>query len=401
MEYKFNTIPEAIEDIANGKFVVVMDDEDRENEGDLICSAELCTPDMINFMATKARGLICTPLTRQRARELELHDMVSSNTSLHNTRFTVSVDYLHDTTTGISTADRAKTVRAIADPNTKPTDLGRPGHIFPIEAVEGGVLRRAGHTEAVVDLMRLAGLKPIGVLCEVMNEDGTMARRANLMQFVADHELKIITVQELIAYRLSSEKLIRRVAEAKMPTDYGVFDVMVYQNVVDGKEHVALKMGNINPDDSTLVRAHSECLTGDIFGSLRCDCGPQLHAAMKKIGEVGQGVVLYMRQEGRGIGLINKLKAYKLQENGLDTVEANEELGFKSDLRDYGIGAQMLVDLGVRKMRLLTNNPRKIVGLSSYGLEVVERVPIEVPPNSQNEGYLRTKQSKMGHLLHL
>ncbi len=401
MEYKFNTIPEAIEDIANGKFVVVMDDEDRENEGDLICSAELCTPDMINFMATKARGLICTPLTRQRARELELHDMVSSNTSLHNTRFTVSVDYLHDTTTGISTADRAKTVRAIADPNTKPTDLGRPGHIFPIEAVEGGVLRRAGHTEAVVDLMRLAGLKPIGVLCEVMNEDGTMARRAHLMQFVADHELKIITVQELIAYRLSSEKLIRRVAEAKMPTEYGVFDVMVYQNIVDGKEHVALRMGTINPDDSTLVRAHSECLTGDIFGSLRCDCGPQLHAAMKKIGEVGRGVVLYMRQEGRGIGLINKLKAYKLQENGLDTVEANEELGFKSDLRDYGIGAQMLVDLGVRKMRLLTNNPRKIVGLSSYGLEVVERVPIEVPPNSQNEGYLRTKQSKMGHLLHL
>jgi 3,4-dihydroxy 2-butanone 4-phosphate synthase/GTP cyclohydrolase II len=395
-----HTIEEAIHDLASGKMIIVVDDEDRENEGDIVCASQFCTPEMINFMATKARGLICVSITEQRARELRLATMVESNTALHGTKFTVSVDYIHGTTSGISTFDRAVTVRAMADSETKPEDLGRPGHIFPLMAVEEGVLRRAGHTEAVIDLMRLANLKPSGALCEILNEDGTMARLPELLKFAEEHDLKIISVKDLIAYRLKRDHLIKHLAEAQLPSDYGTFTIKVYQNIVDGKEHVALVKGTWEEDEAVLVRVHSECLTGDIFGSLRCDCGPQLHAALKQIEEAGKGVLLYMRQEGRGIGLANKLKAYALQEKGMDTVQANEELGFKPDLRDYGIGAQILVDVGVRKMRLLTNNPKKIVGLESYGLEMVERVGLDIEPNSHNHHYLETKKSKMGHLLH-
>lgn len=398
---KFNTIPEALEEIRKGRMVVVLDDEDRENEGDLVCAAELCTPDMINFMASKARGLICVSVSEERARELELKPMVRDNTALHGTKFTESVDYLHGTTSGISTADRAATVRAMADEATKPSDLGRPGHIFPLIAFSGGVLRRAGHTEAVVDLMALSGLKPCGVLCEILNEDGTMARMPELMEFAQQHSLKIITVKELIAWRFQQDKLVEKVAEAVLPTEFGDFTINVYQNMVDGKEHVALVCGNITPDEPVLVRVHSECLTGDTFGSMRCDCRSQLHAALEQISKAGKGVLLYMRQEGRGIGLVNKIKAYALQDTGMDTVEANLHLGFQPDPRDYGIGAQILADIGVRKMLLLTNNPRKRVGLQSYGLEVVERVAIEMPPNENNEQYLRTKKSKLGHLLNL
>lgn len=395
----FNTIPEALDELKNGRMIIVLDDEDRENEGDLICASELCTPEMINFMATEGRGLVCVSITPERAQELELDSMVRSNTALHGTKFTVSVDYLHNTSSGISTFDRAATVRSLADPATKPSDLGRPGHIFPLVAAAEGVLRRAGHTEATVDLMRLAGLKPCGVLCEILDDDGTMKRRDALIEFAKKHSMKIITVKDLIAYRLQTDRLVKKIAEAEMPTDAGEFKIVGYQNVVDGKEHVALVKGSWEEGEPILVRVHSECLTGDVFHSMRCDCGLQLDAAMKQINEAGKGVLLYMRQEGRGIGLLNKLRAYALQEQGMDTVQANEALGFLPDARDYGIGAQILVDLGVRKMRLLTNNPTKRVGIESFGLEVVERVPIEVPHNDRNIDYLRTKKTKMGHLL--
>ncbi len=397
-----NTIDEAIKDLVSGKMIIVMDDEDRENEGDLFAAAELCTPETINFMATNAKGLICVAITEERAKELELNKMVDHSSAPHGTNFTVSVDYLHGTTTGISAFDRAATVRALTNKATKPGDLGRPGHIFPLIAVKEGVLRRAGHTEATCDIMRLSGLKPCGVLCEIINEDGSMARRDDLGKFAEKYNLKIITVKDLIAYRIASEKFVQFQASAKLPSIYGgEFEIKAYSNIVDGKEHVALVMGHWEKDEAVLVRVHSECLTGDVFGSLRCDCGPQLHKAMEMISEEGKGVVLYMRQEGRDIGLINKIKAYALQEQGLDTVEANEELGFKPDPRDYGIGAQILVDLGVKKMRLITNNPTKRVGLASYGLEITECVPIEIEPNSINKDYLLTKKLKMGHHLHL
>ncbi len=394
-----DSIETALEALRAGKCIIVVDDEDRENEGDLIASAELCSEEVINFMATEARGLICVSVTGDRARELDLPLMVNDNTALHGTRFTISVDYVHGTASGISVADRTATVRAMADPGTKPSDLGRPGHIFPLIAVDGGVLRRAGHTEAVVDLMQLAGLRPTGVLCEILNVDGTMARMPDLQAFAQTHNLPIITVQDLIAYRRRTEQLVQMVAEAKLPSDYGDFTLKVFENTVDGKDHVAIIKGDIQPDQPVLVRVHSECLTGDIFGSRRCDCGPQLHAALAMIEQEQQGVVLYMRQEGRGIGLVNKIKAYALQEQGLDTVEANTTLGFQPDPRDYGIGAQILYDLGVRKMRLITNNPKKRVGLQSYGLEVVELVSLEMPSNEDNLRYLETKRDKMGHLL--
>ena len=394
-----DTIETALEALRAGRCIIVVDDEDRENEGDVIASAELCSEEVINFMATQARGLICVSIDGERARELDLPLMVNDNTALHGTRFTISVDYVHGTASGISVADRTATVRAMADPATKPSDLGRPGHIFPLIAVDGGVLRRAGHTEAVVDLMKLAGLRPTGVLCEILNADGTMARMPDLRAFALQHGLPMITVQDLIAYRRRTEALVRMVAEAKLPSDHGDFVLKVYENVVDGKEHVAIIKGNITSETPVLVRVHSECLTGDIFGSRRCDCGPQLHTALDMIESEGQGVVLYMRQEGRGIGLVNKIKAYALQEQGLDTVEANATLGFQPDPRDYGIGAQILYDLGVRKMRLMTNNPKKRVGLQSYGLEVVELVPLEMDANKDNQRYLETKRDKMGHLL--
>jgi 3,4-dihydroxy 2-butanone 4-phosphate synthase/GTP cyclohydrolase II len=400
MEFKLNTIDEALNDLASGKMIIVMDDEDRENEGDLIASSELCTPETINFMASKAKGLICVSISEERAKELELEPMVNNNSSLHETRFTVSVDYAYGTSTGISAFDRAATVRALARKDTKPSDLLRPGHIFPLVSHNEGVLRRAGHTEGTVDLMRLAGLMPSGVLCEIINEDGTMARLPELVEFSKIHNLKIITIKDLIAYRLKSEILVEIVAEAKLPTDYGDFNILVFANKVDKLEHVALYFGDIKNNDSTLVRVHSECLTGDVFGSQRCDCGEQLQASLQLIAENGSGVLLYMRQEGRGIGLVNKIKAYALQENGLDTVEANHHLGFASDPRDYGIGAQMLLKLGVNKMKLITNNPKKRVGLESYGLEVVELVPMEIEPNKHNKVYLSTKKNKMGHFLH-
>ncbi|MCX7879193.1 MAG: bifunctional 3,4-dihydroxy-2-butanone-4-phosphate synthase/GTP cyclohydrolase II [Ignavibacteria bacterium] len=394
-----NTIEEALKDLASGKMVIVVDDEDRENEGDLLAASELCTPEIINFMATYARGLICVAITEERANELELDTMVRNSTGLHGTNFTVSVDYIHGTTTGISAFDRAKTVRALVNPNTKPTDLARPGHIFPLIAVKEGVLRRAGHTEAAVDLMRLAGLYPSGVLCEIINNDGTMARRDDLEIFAKEHNLKMISVSDLIAYRFKRDKLVKCVAEANLPTKFGEFKIKVYRNIVDNKEHVALIKGDINSDEPVLVRVHSECLTGDVFNSLRCDCGDQLRASLRKISDEGKGVILYMRQEGRDIGLVNKIKAYSLQESGYDTVEANILLGFKPDPRDYGIGAQILADIGIRKMRLLTNNPKKRVGISSYGLEVVELVPIQIEPNDINFDYLLTKKIKLGHIL--
>jgi len=396
---KFNTIDEAIEDIRAGKIVIVVDDEDRENEGDFIMAAEKVTPESVNFMAKYGRGLICVAITENRARELEFEPMVEFNTARHGTAFLVSVDYLKGTTTGISAFDRAATIKAIVDPNSKPSDFAKPGHIFPLQAIEGGVLRRAGHTEAAVDLARLAGLYPAGVLCEIMNDDGTMARVPDLFKIAKKFGLKIITIKDLISYRLKREKLVRKITTTKLPTRYGFFDLHLYESLTDGKVHVALVKGKIDDGDPVLVRVHSECLTGDVFGSFRCDCGEQLHSAMKMIEREGRGVLLYMRQEGRGIGLVNKIKAYRLQDEGKDTVEANEMLGFKPDLRDYGIGAQILVDLGVRKMRLLTNNPKKIVGLAGYGLEVVERVPIEIEPNQVNINYLRTKRDKLGHLI--
>jgi 3,4-dihydroxy 2-butanone 4-phosphate synthase/GTP cyclohydrolase II len=394
-----DSIEEAVTDLRNGKCIIVVDDEDRENEGDLICSAELCTETNINFMASQGKGLICVSVTEQRARELDLPLMVSDNTALHGTRFTVSIDYSHGTTSGISVHDRTATVRAMADQDACPSDFARPGHIFPLIAVNGGVLRRAGHTEAVVDLMTLAGLKPVGVLCEILKDDGSMARVPDLVEMARAHGLKMISVQDLIAYRRRTEQLVIMVAEAKLPSDHGDFVLRVFENRLDGKEHVAIIKGDVSDGTPVLVRVHSECLTGDIFGSRRCDCGPQLHAALEMIEREGRGVVLYMRQEGRGIGLVNKIKAYALQEQGLDTVEANTHLGFPPDPRDYGIGAQILHDLGIRHMRLMTNNPKKRVGLQSHGLEVVDLVPLEIAANEDNQQYLETKRDKMGHLL--
>lgn len=394
----FDPIPEVIEEIQKGRMVIVTDDEDRENEGDLVMAAAKVTPQAVNFMATHGRGLICAPITAERATHLGLQRMVAHNRELHATDFTVSVDATHGTTTGISARDRSATIRALADASSAPGDLRQPGHIFPLQAAEGGVLHRAGHTEAGVDLARLAGLDPSGVICEILNEDGSMARLPDLLKFRKKHGLKICSIRDLIAHRRRSEKLVRREQEITMPTDYGDFRMFLYGTEVDHQHHVALVKGPIDPSKPALVRVHSECLTGDVFGSRRCDCGSQLHRALRQISENGHGVLVYMRQEGRGIGLPAKIHAYKLQEEGLDTVEANKRLGFPPDLREYGTGAQILADLGIRKIRLLTNNPRKVVGLEGYGLEIVERVPIRPKPNAHNARYLKTKKKKLGHL---
>ncbi|MBR9975453.1 MAG: bifunctional 3,4-dihydroxy-2-butanone-4-phosphate synthase/GTP cyclohydrolase II [Bacteroidetes bacterium] len=399
MAHQFNSVDEAIEAIRAGEVIIIVDDEDRENEGDFVCAAELTTPEIVNLMVRHGRGMVCVPLTEERMDALQLGMMVDGNTALHGTNFTVTVDYIHGTSTGISAADRAATIRALADTDTRPTDLARPGHVFPLKAVTGGVLRRAGHTEAAVDLARLAGLQPVGVVCEILKEDGTMARTTELFAIAREFNLKIIAVNQLIEYRVKKEKLVKKEIVTHVPTRYGDFQIHLYTNTLDNKEHLALVRGTIDDGDPVLVRVHSECLTGDTFGSLRCDCKDQLNAAMLMVEREGRGVVLYMRQEGRGIGLSNKLRAYNLQDAGFDTVQANIELGFRDDLRDYGIGAQILADLGVKRMRLLTNNPKKIVGLKSYGLEIVERVPIESLPNEVNDFYLRTKRDKMGHLI--
>jgi 3,4-dihydroxy 2-butanone 4-phosphate synthase/GTP cyclohydrolase II len=395
---EFSTVEEALEDIRAGKMIVVVDDEARENEGDIIMAAEKVDAEAVNFIARHARGLICVALTGERLDMLQLGMMVQENTAKMNTPFTISVDAVHGTTTGISAFDRATTILALVDEKTKPDDLARPGHIFPLRAARGGVLRRAGHTEAAVDLSRMAGLAPAGVLCEILAEDGTMARGAELTAFAEKWGLKMITVFELIEYRRRKEKLVRREAEADLPTRFGNFRLIAYEGTVDGSESVALIRGEPWKEESALVRVHSQCLTGDVFGSLRCDCGDQLSKALEMICEEGSGVFLYIQQEGRGIGLVNKVRAYALQDAGRDTVEANEELGFPADLRDYGIGAQILADIGLHKIRLLTNNPRKIIGLKAYGLEVVERIPIEVQPNLRNVRYLSTKRDKLGHL---
>lgn len=394
----FNTISEAVEDIKAGKLVIVVDDEDRENEGDFITAAQNATPELVNFMATYGKGLICAAITEKRADELELAPMVSQNTSFHETAFTVSIDLLgHGCTTGISAHDRSKTILALANVDTKANDFGRPGHIFPLKAKTGGVLRRSGHTEASVDLARLAGMEPAGVLVEIMNEDGTMARLPQLMEMAKKFGLKIISIKDLIEFRLATESLIEEVERVQMPTKYGAFELIAFTQKNTGTTHLALKKGNWDVDEPVLVRVHSSCLTGDVLGSLRCDCGDQLHHAMQQVERAGKGLILYMNQEGRGIGLINKLKAYKLQEQGYDTVEANLKLGFGMDERDYGIGAQMLRHLGVSKMRLMSNNPRKRAGLNGYGLEIVETVAIEMPANTHNKKYLQTKRDKLGH----
>ncbi|TDX52751.1 bifunctional 3,4-dihydroxy-2-butanone-4-phosphate synthase/GTP cyclohydrolase II [Orenia marismortui] len=395
---KFNTIEEAIEDIKAAKMIVVVDDEDRENEGDLLMAAEHATPESINFMATYGRGLICLPTTKQRLEELSLSQMVEENTDSHETAFTVSIDH-KDTSTGISAFERSKTIQAVVDPKTEPSDLARPGHIFPLMAKEGGVLRRAGHTEAAIDLARLAGSYPAGVICEIMSDDGTMARVPELIEFAQKHNLKIITIEDLIKYRMNKDTLVKRLPEVDLPSKFGNFNVIGYETEIDDKCHLAIIKGDIKDKEDVLVRVHSECLTGDALGSLRCDCRDQLAAALKRIEEEGEGIVLYMRQEGRGIGLANKLRAYHLQDEGRDTVEANRELGFDDDMRDYGIGAQILSDLGLTSIRLMTNNPRKIVGLEGYGLKISERVPHQMEANCVNKRYLSTKREKLGHML--
>jgi 3,4-dihydroxy 2-butanone 4-phosphate synthase/GTP cyclohydrolase II len=397
---KFNTIEEAIDDIKKGKMVILVDDEDRENEGDLTMAAEMVTPEAINFMAKHGRGLICLSLTPDRVEHLQLPMMTTDNTSSFGTAFTISIEAKKGVTTGISAADRATTIKTAISPKAGPEDLARPGHVFPLRAKPGGVLQRAGQTEGSVDLARLAGLTPAGVICEIMNDDGTMSRVPQLVEFAKAHKMKIVTVKDLIAYRVRKESLVRRVAVTKLPTSYGnEFTAILYANDIDRQSHIALVKGDIKPDDEVLVRVHSECLTGDVFGSMRCDCGDQLHNAMQMIDEEGKGVILYMRQEGRGIGIEGKLKAYELQDKGKDTVEANLALGFKADLRDYGVGAQILRDLGVRRIKLLTNNPKKIVGLEGYGLTVVARMPIEMHPHAKNIHYLKVKKNKLGHML--
>jgi 3,4-dihydroxy 2-butanone 4-phosphate synthase/GTP cyclohydrolase II len=395
----FARIEDALEDIREGRVVIVTDDEDRENEGDFIMAAEKATPETVNLMVTHGRGTVCAPLTPQRLHELELPMMVERNTARLGTAFTVSVDAVKGTTTGISAFDRARTIQTLVDPKAKPSDLARPGHVFPLRAAEGGVLKRAGHTEAAVDLARLAGLQPAGVLCEILSEDGSMARLPELEKLAERFNLKIITIADLIKYRRRTERLIKKVATASLPTDYGEFTVHAYDSSVDPNPYIALTMGDVADGEPTLVRMHSSCLTGDLLASLRCDCGDQLHLALGRIAAERKGVLLYILQEGRGIGILNKLRAYELQDEGADTVEANQALGFPPDARDYGIGAQILVDLGLKKIRLMTNNPAKRAGLEGYDIEIVERVPLEIPPNAANERYLRTKRDKMGHLL--
>ncbi|WP_429381541.1 bifunctional 3,4-dihydroxy-2-butanone-4-phosphate synthase/GTP cyclohydrolase II [Mucilaginibacter sp. UYCu711] len=392
-----NTIPEAIEAIKAGKIIIVVDDEDRENEGDFLTAARFATPEAVNFMVHHGRGLVCAPITQQRATELELEPMVSHNTTSYETNFTVSVDLLEGCTTGISATDRSKTIMALIDPATKPEALGRPGHIFPLIAKNGGVLRRAGHTEATVDLAVLAGLEPAGVICEIMDANGDMARLPELLELAKTHDLKIVSIKDLIAYRLDVETMIKKEVAVRLPTEWGDFEMIAYTQLNTGDNHIALVKGTWEPDEPILVRVHSSCVTGDIFGSCRCDCGPQLHKSMEMIAKEGKGAIVYMNQEGRGIGLVNKLKAYNLQDNGFDTVEANIQLGFGMDERDYGIGAQILRSLGISKMRLMSNNPKKRAGLIGYGLEVVENVPIEIASNPHNEAYLKTKRDKMDH----
>ncbi|MBH0154812.1 MULTISPECIES: bifunctional 3,4-dihydroxy-2-butanone-4-phosphate synthase/GTP cyclohydrolase II [Fictibacillus] len=395
----FHSIEEAVADLKEGKIVIVVDDEDRENEGDFVALAEGITPETINFMVTHGRGLVCTPISEEIALKLDLSPMVVANTDSHGTAFTISVDHI-STTTGISAQERASTVRELVNADSLPSDFKRPGHIFPLIGKNGGVLRRAGHTEAAIDLAQMAGSKSAGVICEIMKEDGTMARVPELVELAKQHNMKLITIKDLITYRNKTEQMVKREVEINLPTEFGDFKAIGFSNVLDEKEHVALVKGEVATGEPVLVRVHSECLTGDVFGSARCDCGSQLHAALSQIEKEGRGVLLYMRQEGRGIGLINKMKAYKLQEEGLDTVEANEQLGFAPDLRDYGIGAQILKDLGISKMKLLTNNPRKIAGLKGYDLEVTDRVALQMPHNKNNEDYLKTKKSKLGHMLH-
>src|SRR5256885_9579120 len=397
--FEFDTIDDVVSEIAKGKLVIVTDDADRENEGDLVMAAEKATAENVNFMATHGRGLICVPIANERAEQLGLQRMVAQNREMYRTDFTVSVDAARGVPTGISAHDRAATIQVIADPKSMPEDLVQPGHVFPLRAKDGGVLRRAGHTEAAVDLARMAGLQAVGVLCEILHDDGTMARLPELMEFREKHGLRICTIQSLIAYRRKREKLVELEQVVKMPTDYGDFDLHLYRSTLDGQHHLALVKGAIDKNKPTLVRVHSQCLTGDVFGSRRCDCGNQLHAALRQISEAGDGVLVYMRQEGRGIGLAAKIHAYKLQEEGLDTVEANAKLGLPPDLRDYGLGAQILFDLGVRQFRFLTNNPKKVVGLEGYGLEMIEQVPIRAEANPHNEKYLETKKTKLGHLL--
>lgn len=399
-EIQIDSIESAIEDIKNGKVIIVVDDDDRENEGDFVCAAECVTPEIVNFMATHGRGLICAPLIENRCEELGLDLMVGKNTATFETPFTVSVDLIgHGCTTGISASDRFKTIKALVDPETKPDELGKPGHIFPLKAKKEGVLRRAGHTEAAIDFARLAGFRPAGVLVEIMNEDGTMARLPDLRKVADRFKLKLVTIKDLIAYRMRAESQVRRQVEVAMPTEHGDFRLVAYEQLNSQEVHMALIKGTWTKDEPVMVRVHSSCVTGDIFGSCRCDCGTQLHNAMEMVDREGKGVVLYMKQEGRGIGLLNKLKAYKLQEEGLDTVEANLQLGFDMDNRDYGIGAQILHDLGISKIRLITNNPKKRVGLMGYGLEIVENVPIEIAPNPHNQKYLQTKRDKLGHMI--
>ena len=399
MKTTFDSVESVVADLRKGAMVIVVDDADRENEGDLIMAAEHATAEAINFMAKFGRGLICVPTTADRLQQLGVERMVVQNRETFKTDFQVSVDAANDITTGISAADRSRTIQVMADPTAVPEDLVQPGHVFPLRAKRGGVLQRAGHTEAAVDLVKIAGCRPIGVICEIMSEDGSMARLPELMDFARKHCLKICTIEELIKYRRTREKLVERLEVVRMPTDHGDFDLHLYRSKVDGQHHLALVRGDVAGKKNVLVRVHSECLTGDVFGSRRCDCGPQLHQAMRQVADEGQGVIVYMRQEGRGIGLAPKIKAYKLQEQGLDTIEANRKLGFPMDLREYGLGAQILCDLGLKTIRLLTNNPKKIVGLEGYGLEIVEQVPIRIKPNPHNEKYLRVKREKLGHLI--